>query len=136
LNNENSLCKNQNRFPNRFLIYYGRQLLNVAIEIIVTMGGRGVQSFFKRTPFNSFKPFLQKLVRFCFDPIGNTAVRWAIMWLVIFKAAVIGRLMRRRDETERACVSVPRNNRPQFSVKTNRLTDGKDMPLVKGFIEG
>ena len=57
----------------------------------------GAKSFLERNPFHTQKAVLEKLVCLRLDPGGDGGFRRPAVWRVVFEAAVMGRIVRRRD---------------------------------------
>ena len=58
----------------------------------------GAKSFLDRNPFHAPKAVFEKLVCLRFDPIGDGALRRPAVWRIVLEAAVMGRIVRGRDD--------------------------------------
>ena len=58
----------------------------------------GAKSLLERNPLHALKAGLEKLVGLRLDPVGDGGFRRAAVGRVVFEAAVMGRIVRRRDD--------------------------------------
>src|ERR1017187_3053915 len=83
--------------PNYIHIDYLTKIAHISIEVIIPMSGAGLKSLFVGNPFYILKAFLEKLVCFRFDPIGDVVICRAAVRGVVLETSVMRWIMRRRD---------------------------------------
>ena len=58
----------------------------------------GAKSLLERNPFHALQPGFEEFVCFRLNPIRDDGVRRAAVWRVVFEAAIMWRIVRRRDD--------------------------------------
>ena len=85
------------RAPNGVHVDHIAKVADVGRKVVVLMCRAGAKSLLVRYPQYVPKAPRQKLVRLCFNPSGDAALRGTAVGRVVFKASVIGWIVRRRD---------------------------------------
>src|SRR5207247_10341330 len=85
------------RAPNALHDDHIAKVADVGRKVLALMCRAGAKSLLVRYPQYVPNAPRQKLVRLCFNPSGDPALRGTAVGRVVFKASVIGWLVRRRD---------------------------------------
>ena len=74
------------------------QVGDIGVQVIVTMGGAGLERLLVADAFDPGQFVRQQLVGLGFDPLGDVGIGRATVGWVVFVATALWRVMRRRDD--------------------------------------
>ena len=86
------------RAANRIHVEHAAEIAHVSVEKVVPVRGGGAQGLFVRNSFHALQAAFQKRIGPGFDPSGDVVIRRPAVGRVVLEAAVVGRVVRRRDD--------------------------------------
>ena len=95
------------------------EISNVGVEVVVPVRCGGAQRLLVRNPVHAAQAAFEKLVRLRLDPVRDGWLRRPAVGWIVLEAAVMGRIVRRRDHdavgktcfSARGCTSESRGKR-------------------------
>ena len=111
------------------------EIIDISLEVIMTMCCRRAKSSFERNAFHAFQTRFEKLIRLRLDPTGDSCIRRPAIGWVVFEAAIVRRVMRRRDDDPVGEPDLPATVISQDGVRDDRCR-GVFIPFRDHHIDG
>ena len=99
---------------------YIAKVARVGVEVVVPMGCGRPKRLLERNSVNAPQATFEKLVRLHLDPVSDDWTRRPADWGIVLEAAVMGRIMRRRDHD-----AIGKTCFPPTVVRQNRVGNGR-----------
>ena len=95
------------RAANRIHIEHAAEIAYVSIEKVMPVGGSGALGLLEGNPFHALEAAFQKPIGPGFDPSCDVVIRRPAVGRVVLEAAVVGRIVRRRDDdaVRQSCIA-------------------------------
>ena len=86
------------RAADRFHVHDGTELLHIRTDVVMGVGGTRASSAFVGNPHHSLERIGKQRIGPVFDPASHAGVCGSAVRRVVLEAAVLGRVVRRRDD--------------------------------------
>ena len=86
------------RAANRIHVEHAAEIAYVSIEKVMPVRGSGAPGLFERNSLHALEAAFQKRIGPGFDPSGDVVIRRPAVGRVVLEAAIVGRIVRRRDD--------------------------------------